>query len=112
MLDADGIAEIIATYRKHTWILRRVLLTRELNDKLGPAKSTLFGDVEIFDSPMDAVWFSRPPESGPVAWEIRYVGDIPFALLEKMDENDPEFDRILHSVEVRLHESISAKKSA
>ena len=108
MIDAGAIGEIIATYQKHGWILRRVLLSQGLKSALG---NGIFGDVPVMDSDIDAAWFSRPPQPGGIAWEIRYLGGIPFALLENLDENGPEFESGLHSVEVRLANSISAKKS-
>lgn len=112
MTDASTIAEIIKTYQKYGWILRRVLLTSESGKKLQQHKNTIFGDAAIVDSVIDAAWFSRPPKSGGVAWEVRYLGDIPFALLEKVDEEDEQFENILRDVEVRLCETISAKISA
>ncbi len=112
MTDASTIAEIIKTYQKYGWILRRVLLTSKSVRKLQRDKDALFGDAAIVDSVIDAAWFSRPPKSGGVAWEVRYLGDIPFALLEKVDEEDEQFENILRDVEVRLCETISAKISA
>lgn len=103
MIDADEIKGIIATYERHGWILRRVLLSERLKDRLGAAQ---FGGVPVVDSKIDAAWFSRPPKPGGVAWEIRYFGGTPFALLEHIDEDDPEFETALHSVESRLRESI------
>lgn len=111
MPDAKAIAETITTYEKHGWILRRVLLTKESNRKLQD-KSELFSDVAVVDSSIDAAWFSRPPKSGGVAWEIRYLGDIPYALLEMVDENDPKFENILSGIELRLRQAISSKTSA
>lgn len=112
MIDAHEIGEIIATYYKYGWTLRRILLTRSSSKKLDKEMIALFGDVAIIDSEIDAAWFSRPPKSGAVAWEIRYLGDIPYALLEKVDENDPEFENILSGLELRLREAIAAKTSA
>ncbi len=112
MIDAQGIVEIIETYQKYGWILRRVLLTKALSKKLHDSTHTLFGDVAIIDSVIDAAWFSRPPKSGGVAWEVRYLGDFPFALLEKVDESDKEFENILGGIEVRLREAVSEKTSA
>ena len=112
MTDASTIAEIIETYQKYGWMLRRVLLTKALARKLHEGTNTLFGDVAIMDSVIDAAWFSRPPKNGGVTWEIRYLGDFPFALLEKVDEIDPEFENILGGVELRLCEAVSAKTSA
>jgi len=112
MTDASAIAEIIATYQKYGWILRRVLLNKESLKKLECEKNGLFGDVAIVDSDINAAWFSRPPKTGSVAWEIRYLGNIPFALLENVDEEDEQFENILSSVELRLRETITAKISA
>ncbi len=112
MIDAGGIGEIIATYKKHGWILRRVLLSQASKAVLKGAVEGVFGGVSVADSDIDAAWFSRPPKPGGVAWEIRYLGNVPFALLENLDENDPGFDSALRAVEVRIGESIAAKKSA
>lgn len=112
MIDAPAIGEIIATYTKHGWILRRVLLSAALAKKLGSDIKPLFGNIPQIDSTIDAAWFSRPPKPGGVAWEIRYLGDIQFALLESMDESDAGFEAALKAVESRLAENVRAKESA
>ena len=112
MIDAGAIRELVETYRKHGWVLRRALLSPALGKKLGDGKGRLFGDVPVKDSDIDAAWFSRPTKPGPIAWEIRYLGDIPYALLESVDENGPEFEDTLKRVEERLWEVIAAKQSA
>lgn len=110
MIGAGELDEIIATYRKHGWVLRRLLLTPALRQELAD-------DLDRYDVPfrlsgIDAAWFSRPPAPGHVAWEVRYLGDIAFALLEHFDESDPQFETRLADVESRLKETISAKESA
>jgi hypothetical protein len=112
MIDTDTISGIIATYQKHGWILRRVLLSAELKKHLGKQVELLFNGINLVDSNIDAAWFSRPPKSGGVAWEIRYLGNIPLALLEKADEEDPVFENSLKSVESRLREIVGAKQTA
>ena len=112
MIDADAIAGIVTTYEKHGWILRRVLLTKDSHKKLHKDKSGLFGDVDIFVSTIDAAWFSRPPKSGGTVWELRYLGNIPYALLENLDENSAEFENNIRAVELRLREAVSSKTSA
>lgn len=112
MIDACAIREIITIYQKHGWVLRRVLLSAGLKKALGKGKDALFGDVPVADSNIDAAWFSRPPKSGRVSWEIRYLGDMPFALLENIDENAPEFENVLGSVESRLRDWIVSKETA
>lgn len=112
MIDAAGVRELIETYAKHGWILRRVLLSPQLNKALDKYKHELFGDVMVTDSDLDAAWFSRPPKAGDVTWEIRYLGDIPYALLEPMDESSDEFESCLKGLESRLRETITAKREA
>ena len=112
MIDAHGIGEIVAAYQKHGWILRRVLLSPASKVVLEDAVKEVFERVPVVDSDIDAIWFSRPPMRGGVAWEIRYLGDIPFALLENLDEDGPDFESGLHAVELKLCKSILAKKSA
>jgi len=111
MIDIEGVTDIIATYKKHGWILRRVLLSARTKAKIGG--SIDLHDVRVADySEIDAAWFSRPPKPGGIAWEIRYLGDPPFALLETIDESDPALEDKLRDVEGRLRQSISAKISA
>lgn len=112
MIDAGLIGEIVATYKKHGWILRRVLLSAKSKAVLEASLTKLFGDVKVMDASIDAAWFSRPPKPEGVPWEIRYLGAIPFALLENLDENNLEFEAALQELESRLCESVMAKKSA
>jgi len=112
MIDLDSISDTIAIYEKYGWILRRLLFSPEIKVKMGNGQGSRFGDVAVMDSGIDAAWFSRPPQRGGIAWELRYLGDPPFALLENIDEADPEFENLLRSVEARLRESIAAKISA
>ena len=109
MTDANTIGEIIATYQKHGWILRRVLLSAALKEKIGVSGNTIFGEIQATDCDFDAAWFSRPPKAGGMAWEIRYLGDPPFALLENLDEADAEFENALRHVELRLSRAAAAK---
>ncbi|MEO7539989.1 MAG: hypothetical protein ABIV21_08165 [Pyrinomonadaceae bacterium] len=112
MIDPDSIAEIIATYTKHGWILRRVLLSGEARAVLGASIDRLFRNIPVTDSAIDAAWFSRQPTGSSVAWEIRYFGSMPFALLENIDESDPGFEGQLRAVEARLTTAMTSKKPA
>ena|SRR6266567_2643052 len=112
MIEADAIGEIIKTYQKHGWILRRVLLSAELKKGLGKHIEPLFSGVKVIDSSIDAAWFSRPPRGGGVAWEARHLGNFPLALLEKADEKDPAFEKSLQDVEARLGRLVAAKQAA
>ncbi|MEO6049940.1 MAG: hypothetical protein ABIP78_01230 [Pyrinomonadaceae bacterium] len=112
MIDTIAINEIIKTYQKHGWVLRRVLLSPATKISWCKTGYELFDNVPAIDSDIDAAWFSRPPKSGGVAWEIRHLGTLPFALLEKVDEDDAEFEAVLNGVETRLSKAIAAKESA
>ncbi len=112
MIDAAVISEILSVYAKHGWLLRRVLLSEGLQEQLKETVSALFGDAPIFESGIDAIWVSRPPRSGGVAWEIRHLSNAPYALLENIDETDAGFESAIRTVEKRLLETLAAKNRA
>lgn len=99
------IREIFETYRRHDWLLRRILLKNFLRKDFVEYETR----IPVFDSDIDAAWFSRPPASGGVAWEIRSLGDPPLALLENLDEADANFEEQLKEIENRLKKSTSTK---
>lgn len=108
MIDANEIKEILATYKKYGWDLRRVLLTAELKNNVGE----VFADVPVTDADIDAAWFSRPPQTGAIAWEIRHLSTAPYALLEHLDEADADFEVALLGVQERLREAVTKKQTA
>lgn len=108
MIDGGSLRELIAAYETHGWILRRVLLSADPRASL----DVNFADVPVIASDMDAAWFSRPPRTGGVAWELRYLGNISYALVEKLDENADDFDEKLHAVESRLRDAVTRKRTA
>lgn len=83
--------EIIATYARHGWKLRRVLARPETRS-LVPA-SDLLREAELRDSDFDALWFARPSHAGREAWELRLVSEQPFALFEAFEADESEEDR-------------------
>lgn len=105
MIDADAIDKIVDTYIKYGWQLRRLLLTPQLKKSLETSGDRTFNNVEVRDSAVDAAWFSRPPKKGGVAWEIRHLSSVPYALLEKADEFGAGFEDTLASAERRLAEA-------
>lgn len=94
--------EIFRTYKKYGWNLRRILAPTKSRDKFASL------GLPVDDFEIEAAWFSREPEAGGVAWEIRYLGVPAFALLDNLDEADPEFAAKRRAVETRL---IAAVKS-
>lgn len=104
MIKAGQIAEILSLYKKHGWILRRVLLSDELKKSLGNELETIFGDAEIRSSDVNAAWVSRKSKPEQETWEIRLLSETPFALMEIFDAEDDEEIReeTLAEVEERL----------
>lgn len=106
MISVEEFGEIVTIYQKHGWILRRVLLSAETRKRL----SVLPDGVAVVGSMIDAAWFSRPPQAGEVAWEIRSLGQTPFALVQFVDEDSPDFEQVLEEVKDRLAESLTQRK--
>lgn len=103
---------IVDLYVKHGWILRRVLLSAPVSKELADQISSAMPDVPIHDRDFDAAWFSRPTADGPIAWEIRNLGSTPYALVEHLDEQDPEFEAALETAEQRMVAAVASRKSA
>lgn len=110
MIDAQGIRQLLDTYEKHGWVLRRVLLSDSSREHISFADADLFSTAEIRRAGFDAAWFSRPPQVGSIAWELRSLGGKPFALVQHVDENSTEFEDILAEVELRLQSAVAEKK--
>lgn len=94
MISVERIQEILAQYKKHGWILRRVLLSDELRVRSYKELTDLsaeFGAIEFVSSQIDAAWFSRPSgKGGAEAWELRRLDATPYALFEVFADTDDE----------------------
>ncbi|MEJ7615862.1 MAG: hypothetical protein WKF30_02550 [Pyrinomonadaceae bacterium] len=102
--------EIIATYRKFDWKLKRVLLSARSGAELSEPRETLFGAAEVRESaPVDALWFARPSPPKREAWELRLVSASPFALFETFEEDEPEGEReeLRRELEAQLIERVT-----
>jgi hypothetical protein len=82
--------EIIATYQRHGWKVRRVLLRPETQADLNESARVLFKGALSVDSKFDALWFSRPSHAGREAWELRHVATHPYALFEAFEADEDE----------------------
>ena len=89
------ISEIIATYQRHGWELRRVLLRPETRAGL---VAELFGQAAMIEAEFDALWFARTSHAGREAWELRLIAEVRYALFEAFEADEGEADR----EEVRL----------
>ena len=84
--------EIIATYHRHGWDLRRVLLRPETQKAIGSA-TELFSKAELRESDFDAFWFARASHAKREAWELRLIAQQPYALFEAFEADESEEDR-------------------
>lgn len=112
MIDAVSIKAILEIYVKHGWALRRVLLSDGLKNNLGgQAAKDLFGDTLVKTSPLDALWFSRPSKGNMVAWELRHLSNVPYALLEGLDagSNEAAFEETLSQTEAKMQNALRRK---
>ena len=98
--------EIIATYRRHGWQLRRVLLRPETRAALDAQAEELFGEAVMSDAEVDALWFARPSHAGREAWELRLVAEQPYAHFETFgpDEADEEREEKRRQMELKMRE--------
>jgi hypothetical protein len=106
MNQLERIGEIIAAYHKHEWRLERVLLRPETHQELRESGSKPFEERLVRDAECDALWFSRPSHAGREAWELRLVGETPYALFETFEADEAEEDReeVRREMEARLND--------
>ncbi|HEX7314066.1 MAG TPA: hypothetical protein VF297_09090 [Pyrinomonadaceae bacterium] len=105
--------EILAQYSRHGWRLARVLARPELLAEMGGGGgAATFEGVTASESDVDAMWFTRPSAEGREAWELRLVGDTPYALFELFEADEDEEDRedVRREMEARLREYISPRE--
>ena len=81
--------EIIATYTRHGWELRRVLLRPETRANLAAGILAQFKDARLIEADFDALWFARASQ-GREAWELRLVAEQPYALFEAFEADEDE----------------------
>jgi hypothetical protein len=99
-------SEIIATYRKHGWQLRRVLLTPGSRAEAAGSEEELFQDAQIENAGINALWFSRTSQGNREAWELRLIAENPYALFEafEMDESEKQREEVRREMESRMRE--------
>jgi hypothetical protein len=100
----ERLREICATYQKHGWQLRRILIRPETRADFG--KEQEFAGVGIEAANIDALWFSRPSYEKREAWELRLLAETPYALFETLEADKCEADRLdaLRGMEERMRE--------
>ena len=123
--------DVLALYRRHGWRLARVLARAETLEELrGPSGDdetrgesnegageervmASFEGVGVVESEVAALWFTRPAQGGREAWELRLVGETPYALFELFESDEAEEDRedVRREMEARLREHAAPQKS-
>ena len=103
--------ELVATYRKHGWELRRALLQSTTVAELEAQEAQLLDGVVVQEAPVEALWFSRPSHNKRDAWELRLLTQTPYALFETFepDETEEERDEVRLEMEARMREYASHK---
>lgn len=111
MNPSDLIREIVDTYRKHGWQLRRALLRRETRAELEKETVSL-GTAGMEETSVDALWFSRVSHNQREAWELRLLAESPFALFETFehDETEEQREEMRREMEARLRDHVIGKK--
>ena len=103
----DHIKEILATYEKHGWGLRRVLLRPETRAVLTDESWARGASIEAAE--LDALWFSRSSQQNREAWELRLISATQYALFETFEADEPEVARqeVRREMEARMKEKVS-----
>jgi hypothetical protein len=108
----DLIREILATYEKHGWELRRLLLLPDTRAEVVNNDENTFAGVTVEDADLDALWFSRPSVGKREAWELRLIADTPYALFETFEAGGPEeaHEEVRQEMQARMREFTTRKQ--
>ncbi|MEO8436322.1 MAG: hypothetical protein ABI596_15580 [Pyrinomonadaceae bacterium] len=109
MNQGELFTEILSTYRKHGWSLRRVLARAEVQAELAAQMAASGESANIEEASVDAMWFARPSHEGREAWELRLVAEDPYALFETFEADEAEEDReeVRREMEARMREHVA-----
>ena len=110
MKSVDLFMELTATYRKHGWQLRSVILRSATRAIIEKHEAPLLDNIPVKEAGFDALWFSRPSHNNREAWELRLLGQTQYALFEtfEADETEEQRDDVRHEMEARLRDYVLA----
>jgi hypothetical protein len=99
------VENILATYERHQWRPRTILLSPESAADLNVSE---FHGAQVREAEVDAIWFSRPSSEGREAWELRWIGEPAFALFETFESDEAEEERedVRREMEARLRDRL------
>lgn len=108
MSNADLFSELVATYHKHGWELRSVLVQPQTLAELHSHEAQLLSKIPVKEVAFDALWFSRPSHNNREAWELRLLAQTQYALFEtfEADETEEERDDVRREMEARLRDYV------
>jgi hypothetical protein len=104
----DLVKEIVGTYQKHNWRLRRVLLRPETRAEINA--DSLPADAEVVETAeIDALWFARASYGEREAWELRLLAENAFALFETFepDETEEQREEMRREMEARMRDYVN-----
>jgi hypothetical protein len=102
----EQIKELLATYEKHGWQLRRVLLRSDTRAQI--TDENWAGNASIEAQEFDGLWFSRKSQGEREAWELRLISPTQYALFETFEADEPEAAReeLRKEMEARMKERV------
>lgn len=108
MKKANLFMEVVATYRKHGWELRSALMQPATLTELQSQEAQLLIGVNVRESEIDALWFSRPSTHDREAWELRLLEQTQYALFEAFEADETEMQRqeVKLEMEARMREHV------
>jgi len=60
----EQVMETLATYSKHGWRLKRLLLAPDVRALVTESEREIFEDAVVEDASINALWFARPSHAG------------------------------------------------
>lgn len=112
MRKADLFTELVATYQRHGWELKSALLRPETIAEFKADPRDPLQSINVKDSPVDAIWFSRPSHQNREAWELRLMSETQYALFETFepDETEEQRDEMRQEMEARLRDYVAGRQ--
>ena len=106
MNPTEQVKELLATYEKHGWQLRRVLLSSDTRARI--SDESWAGDASVEEREFDGLWFSRKSQGQREAWELRLISSTQYALFETFEADEPEEAReeVRKEMEARMKERV------
>ena len=112
MKKSELFAEVLATYRKHGWVLKAALLHPYTHAELKTKQGSELESIAVKESSVDALWFSRPSHQNREAWELRLLSETQYALFENFepDETEEQREEMRMEMEARMRDYVLGQR--